>query len=94
MAERAETIWNDATDILTPCQGPDTMLNWIMLFNSTVGKCTTMQVVKQPEHGRASTTKEQKCPSFQANYGELITPRGLQTRVSQYHYVIYPTQVT
>ena len=43
-----------------------------------------------------------KCSSFQTNYDyelitnnyELITLTGLQTRVSQCHYVIYPTQVT
>ena len=28
--------------------------------NSTTGKCAPMQVIKQPEHGRTSTTKEQK----------------------------------
>ena len=27
-----------------------------------------MQVVKQPEHGKASTTEEQECSSFQTNY--------------------------
>ena len=54
MTEPAEIIWNDATGTLTPYQGPDTMLNWILLSNSTVEKCTPMQVVKQPEHRRAS----------------------------------------
>ena len=29
-----------------------------------------MQVVKQTEHERASTTKEQKYPYFQKNYGQ------------------------
>ena len=28
----------------------------------------THEVVKQPGHGRASTTQQQKCPSFQTNY--------------------------
>ena len=54
MTEPAEIIWNDATGTLTPYQGPDTMLNWILLSNSTVEKCTPMQVVKLPEHRRAS----------------------------------------
>ena len=40
------TLWNDATGTLTPFKGPDTMLNWIALSISTVGKCTLMQVVK------------------------------------------------
>ena len=30
------------------------------ISNSTVGKCAPMQVIKQPEHGRTSTTEEQK----------------------------------
>ena len=34
------------------------------------GKGTPMQDVKQPEHGRASTAKEQKWPSFQTSYDE------------------------
>ena len=36
------------------------MLNQIALSISTVEKCAPMQVVKQPEHRKASTTKEQK----------------------------------
>ena len=44
------------------------MLNRIALSNSTAGKCAPMQVIKQPEHGRTSTTKEQKCSSFQTKY--------------------------
>ena len=36
------------------------MLNRIALSNSTAGKCAPMQVIKQPEHGRTSTTEEQK----------------------------------
>ena len=57
-------IWNDHRnpDIL------EKVLNWITLSNSTAGKCTPMQVIKQAEHGRTSTTEEQKLSSFQANY--------------------------
>ena len=29
------------------------------IIQSTMGKCAPMQVVKQPEHGRNSTTEEQ-----------------------------------
>ena len=35
------------------------VLNEIVLSNSTPGNCRSMQVVKQPEHGKASTSKEQ-----------------------------------
>ena len=34
------------------------------------GEVRTMQVIKQPEHGRTSTTKEQKWSSFQTNYDQ------------------------
>ena len=68
MVKLAGTIWSNTTGTLTLCQGPDTMLNWIALSNSTAGKCAPMQVVKQPEHRRASATEEQKCFSFQTNY--------------------------
>ena len=44
------------------------VLNQIALSNSTLGKCTPMQVVKQLEHGRTSTNEEQKYSSFQMNY--------------------------
>ena len=44
------------------------VLNWVTLANSTAEKCAPMQVMKQPEHGRTSTSEEQKWPSFQANY--------------------------
>ena len=47
---------------------PVRVLNRITLCNSTAGKCTHMQVIKQSEHGRISTTKEQKRSSFQTNY--------------------------
>ena len=30
------------------------------ISNLTVGKCTPMQVVKQPEHGKTSITEEEK----------------------------------
>ena len=44
------------------CQkNPDILemvVNRIALSNSTMGNCASMQVIKQPEHGRASTTKE------------------------------------
>ena len=67
-SQTSGTIWNDATGTLTPIKGPDTMLNWIALSISTAGKCAPMQFVKQPEHGTASATEEQKCSSFQMNY--------------------------
>ena len=47
-----------ATRALT--SGLERVLNQITLSNSTAGKCTPMQNMKQPEHGRTSTTKEQK----------------------------------
>ena len=50
-------IWNYATG--TP-NILESVLNQIMPSNSTVGKCTPMEVTKQPEQGRTSTTKEQK----------------------------------
>ena len=53
-------IWDYATGTLTPSKGPDTTLNQIALSISTVEKCAPMQVVKQPENRKASTTKEQK----------------------------------
>ena len=49
-------------------KGPDKMLNPISISISTVAKCATMQVIKQPEHRKPSTTKEQKCTSLQMNY--------------------------
>ena len=58
------TIWNYGTGTLTLSKG----LNRIALSISTVEKCAPLQVVKQPEQGKASTTKEQKCSSFQTNY--------------------------
>ena len=36
------------------------VLNQIALSNSTAGKCAPIQVVKQPEHRKTSTTEEQK----------------------------------
>ena len=44
------------------------VLTRITLSNSTAGKCAPMQVIKQPEHGRTSTTEGQKWSSFQTNY--------------------------
>ena len=44
----------------------------------------THAIIKQPEHGRTSTTDEQRQSSFQTNYDkQLITPRVLQMGVSQ-----------
>ena len=47
---------------------PGRVLNWLALSNSTAGKCTPMQVIKQLEHGRTSTTKKQNWSSFQTKY--------------------------
>ena len=63
------TIWNYATGTLTPPKGPDTgysipVINRITLSFSAVGKCAPMQVVKQPEQWKASTTEEQNVPPF------------------------------
>ena len=56
----------------------------ITLSNSTAGKCTPMQIIKQPEPERTSRTEEQKRSSFQTNYDlELVTARVLQRGVSQ-----------
>ena len=46
---------------------PGKGVNMIALSNPTVGKCTTMEIMKQTEHGRTSTTKEQKWSSFQTD---------------------------
>ena len=64
------TFWNYATGTLTPSKGPDTMLKPDRVFHSTVKKRAPMQVVKQPEQWKGSTTEEQKCSSFQINYDE------------------------
>ena len=58
-------IWNYATGNLTSWKGCQTKLRYPTQLQ---GKCTRMQVKKQPEHGRTSTTKEQKYSSFQTNY--------------------------
>ena len=42
--------------------GNDAKLDHII--QSAAGKCTAMQVVKQPKHGRTSTTEEQKWSSY------------------------------
>ena len=39
------------------------------VIQSTAGKCAPMQVIKQPEHGRTSTTEE-RGSSFQTNYDQ------------------------
>ena len=65
--EGNDNLW----DHLELCQNYDILervLNRIVLSNSTAGKCTPMQVIKQPEHGRTSTTEEKKCSSVQTNY--------------------------
>ena len=62
------TIWNYATGTLTPSKVPDIMLNRIVISISIAEKCAPMQVVKKPEHEKASTTEERKCSSFQMNY--------------------------
>ena len=62
------TIWNYVAGTLTSSKGSDKMLNWIMLSNLNCGEVCTHANYKQPEHGKASSTKEQKCSSFQANY--------------------------
>ena len=53
--QTGRAIWNYATRTLTPSKEPDSMLNRIELSISTAEKCAPMQVVKQPEHGKAST---------------------------------------
>ena len=58
-------IWNHARGTLTSWKG---LLNWIALSNSITGKSALVQVIKQPEHGRTSTTEEQKLSSVQTNY--------------------------
>ena len=48
-------IWNYVAGTLTSWDA-----NRIALSNSSAWKCAPMQVIKQPEHGRTSTTEEQK----------------------------------
>ena len=48
------------------------VLKQIALTNSTMETCALMQVIKQPEHGRTSTTAEQKLSSFQTKYERRI----------------------
>ena len=38
------------------------VLNWIVLSNSTSGKCAPIQVIKQPEHGRTSEPRNNNEP--------------------------------
>ena len=56
-------ICNYATGSLTPTEGPDTLLNQILLSNSTTGKYAPMQAVKQPVRGKALNIEEQNCLS-------------------------------
>ena len=44
------------------------VLDQIALSSSTAGKCAPTEVIKQQEHGRTSTSDEQKWSSFQMNY--------------------------
>ena len=48
----------------------ESVLNHIVLSNSTAGNCVPMQIIKEPAHGRTLTTEEQKWSSFQANYDQ------------------------
>ena len=52
----SRTIWNYATETLTPSKRPDKMLNQILLSIRTVEDCAAMQIVKQQEHRKALTT--------------------------------------
>ena len=65
MTNPAGIIWNDATGTLTTYQGSDAMLNRITLSKSTVGKCTSMQVVKYPGHeGEFQQPRNKNVPPF------------------------------
>ena len=65
-------VMNKPADHLKLCQRNtdiwERVLNQITLSTSTVEMYLPMQVIKQPENGRTSTTKEQKWSSFQTNY--------------------------
>ena len=78
-------------------------LNRTALSNSTMGKCASIQVIKQPEHGRTSATKEQKWSSFQtiitdnnsnsfANKSKLIIRNNLGLYKHSDIYLIYNFQ--
>ena len=64
LSRTRRTICNYASGTLTPSKGPDSMLNRIALIISTAEKCASIQVVKQTEYEKASTTEEQKFPPF------------------------------
>ena len=63
-SQTCSAIWNCATGTLTCSKGPDAMLNQITLCISTVEKCAPVKIVKQPEHGKASTTRNKNVPPF------------------------------
>ena len=66
--QTARTIWNYAKGTVTLSKRPDSIQNQVALSIATVEKRVPMQVVKQPENGKDSATREQKCSSFQMNY--------------------------
>ena len=63
-SQTGRTIWNYATDTLTPSKGPDSVLNETEQSISTAEKCSPIQAGKESEHGKASTTEEQKSSFF------------------------------
>ena len=64
-------ILNYATGALAPLKGPDTLLNWIALSNSTTGKYAPMQ---------ASDTEERNRFSFRQTMIN-VTPQVLQAKI-------------
>lgn len=69
--QTGRSIWNYSIGTLTLSEGPDTLLNQITLYKSTIGKCTPMLAVELPVYGRVSNTEEQNWSSFQMNYDLL-----------------------
>ena len=70
-------------------RNPDSMesvWNQTALSNSTATKCVPMQVIKQPEHGRASVTEGKKVAPFRRTLINTPpinkTPKVLWTGVS------------
>ena len=63
--QTSRPIWNYTIETLDPGANAKLKAN---LSSSAAGKCAPMQIVNQVEHGRALTTEEQKCPSFQMNH--------------------------
>ena len=53
-------IWNYTTGTLTSWKGaePDSIIQ------STTGKCTPMQVIKQPEHNKLQQLRDKNGPPF------------------------------